>query len=63
MDRWELLLELPGHHADVQALAISQYGDFVITGEPFAVLSLWLLRLEPDLNQEGFKACASTNQA
>lgn len=36
MDRWELLLELPGHHADVQALAISQYGDFVITGGPVA---------------------------
>jgi hypothetical protein len=33
MDRWELLLDLPGHHADVQSLVISQYGDFVVTGE------------------------------
>lgn len=32
MDRWELLLDLPGHHGDVQTLAISQYGDFVVTG-------------------------------
>lgn len=32
MDRWELLLDLPGHHGDVQTLAVSQYGDFVVTG-------------------------------
>lgn len=36
MDRWELLLDLPGHHADVQSLAIAQYGDFVVTGETLA---------------------------
>jgi len=32
MDRWEMLLELPGHHGEVWALAISQYGDFLVTG-------------------------------
>jgi U3 small nucleolar RNA-associated protein 12 len=32
MDRWEMLLELPGHHGEVWALALSQYGDMVLTG-------------------------------
>jgi U3 small nucleolar RNA-associated protein 12 len=33
LDRFEMLLELPGHHAEVWALALSTYGDFIITGE------------------------------
>ena len=33
MDRHEQLLELQGHHGQVWALAVSAYGDFVITGE------------------------------
>jgi U3 small nucleolar RNA-associated protein 12 len=33
LDRWEMLLELPGHHAPVWALGVSAYGDFVVTGE------------------------------
>ena len=33
VDRHEMLMELPGHHAEVWALAVSAYGDFVVTGE------------------------------
>jgi hypothetical protein len=33
LDRFELLLELPGHHAELWCLAVSQFGDFVVTGE------------------------------
>jgi WD40 repeat protein len=33
MDRFEMLLELPGHHGEVWGLAVSTYGDFVVTGE------------------------------
>ncbi len=32
LDRHEMLMEMPGHHAEVWALAVSAYGDFVITG-------------------------------
>ncbi len=32
LDRFELLLELPGHHAEVWSLAVSAFGDFVVTG-------------------------------
>ena len=31
-DKFELLLTLEGHHADVWCLAISNRGDFVVTG-------------------------------
>jgi len=33
VDRHEMLLEMPGHHGEVWALAVSAYGDFVVTGE------------------------------
>jgi U3 small nucleolar RNA-associated protein 12 len=33
LDRNEMLLELAGHHGEVWALAVSAYGDFVVTGE------------------------------
>jgi U3 small nucleolar RNA-associated protein 12 len=33
LDRNEMLLELSGHHGEVWALAVSAYGDFVVTGE------------------------------
>ncbi len=33
LDRNEMLLELSGHHAEVWALAVSAYGDFVMTGK------------------------------
>ena len=33
LDRFELLLELPGHHGELWALGVSQFGDFVVTGE------------------------------
>lgn len=32
LDRFEMLLELPGHHSEVWALAVSAYGDFCMTG-------------------------------
>ena len=32
LDRFEMLLELPGHHSEVWALALSTYGDFCLTG-------------------------------
>ena len=32
MDRFELLLALEGHQADIWCLAVSHLGDFVITG-------------------------------
>jgi hypothetical protein len=32
--RWgfEMLLEMLGHHAEVWALALSTYGDYIVTG-------------------------------
>lgn len=39
VDRFEMLLELPGHHGEVWGVAVSQYGDFVITGECLLLLS------------------------
>lgn len=33
LDRFEMLLELPGHHGQVWALALATYGDYVITGK------------------------------
>jgi hypothetical protein len=32
--RWgfEMLLEMPGHHAEVWALALSTYGEYIVTG-------------------------------
>jgi WD40 repeat protein len=33
LDRFEMLLEMPGHHAEVWALALSTYGDYIVTGE------------------------------
>jgi len=33
MDRFELLLELPAHHGEVWALALSAYGDFLLSGK------------------------------
>jgi U3 small nucleolar RNA-associated protein 12 len=32
LDRFEMLLEMPGHHAEVWALALSTYGDYIVTG-------------------------------
>ena len=32
LDRNELLLEMPGHQGEVWCLAVSAYGDFVMTG-------------------------------
>ena len=37
MDRFEMLLELPGHHGEVWGLAVSSYGDFVMTGKAFII--------------------------
>jgi hypothetical protein len=33
LDRNELLLEMPGHQGEVWCLAVSAYGDFVMSGE------------------------------
>ena len=38
LDRNEMLLELSGHHGEVWALAVSAYGDFVVTGESSSVM-------------------------
>lgn len=38
VDRCELLLELPGHHSEVWALAVAHYGDFIISGEWYGLL-------------------------
>lgn len=46
LDRFEVLLELLGHHAEVWALAVSQYGDFVMTGR---AADLWTAKRSTSL--------------
>lgn len=40
-DKFELLLTLEGHHADVWCLAISNRGDFVVTGSHDRSIRRW----------------------
>ena len=46
-DKFELLLTLEGHHADVWCLAISNRGDFVVTGSHDQSIRRWDRTEEP----------------
>lgn len=46
-DKFELLLTLEGHHADVWCLAISSRGDFVVTGSHDRSIRRWDRTEEP----------------
>ena len=41
-DKFELLLTLEGHHAEVWCLAVSSLGDFVVTGSHDRSLRRWV---------------------
>jgi WD40 repeat protein len=46
-DKFELLLTLEGHHANVQCLAISNRGDFIVTGSHDRSIRRWDRTEEP----------------
>lgn len=46
-DKFELLLTLEGHHADVWCLAISNRGDFLVTGSHDRSIRRWDRTEEP----------------
>lgn len=46
-DKFELLLTLEGHHADIWCLAISNRGDFVVTGSHDRSIRRWDRTEEP----------------
>ena len=46
-DKFELLLTLEGHHADVWCLAISNRGDFIVTGSHDRSIRRWYRTEEP----------------
>ena len=46
-DKFELLLTLEGHHADVWCLAISNRGDFIVTGSHDRSIRRWDRTEEP----------------
>lgn len=46
-DKFELLLTLEGHHADVWCLAISSRGDFIVTGSHDRSIRRWDRTEEP----------------
>eukprot|EP00898_Chlorokybus_atmophyticus_P008490 jgi/Chlat1/8642/Chrsp87S00661 len=51
-DKFELLLTLPGHHAEVWALAISYNGDFIVTGSHDRSIRRWDRTEEPFFVEE-----------
>ena len=40
-DKFELLLTLEGHHADIWCLAVSNRGDFIVTGSHDRSIRRW----------------------
>lgn len=46
-DKFELLLTLEGHHAEVWCLAVSPHGDFLITGSHDRSIRRWDRTEEP----------------
>ena len=46
-DKFELLLTLEGHHADVWCLAVSNRGDFIVTGSHDRSIRRWDRTEEP----------------
>lgn len=46
-DKFELLLTLGGHHAEVWSLAVSTHGDFVVTGSHDRSIRRWDRTDEP----------------
>lgn len=46
-DKFELLLTLEGHHADVWCLAIGNRGDFIVTGSHDRSIRRWDRTEEP----------------
>lgn len=51
-DKFELLLTLEGHHADVWCLAVSDCGDFVVTGSHDRSIRRWDRTEEPFFIEE-----------
>lgn len=46
-DKFELLLTLEGHHSEVSCLAISNHGDFLLTGSLDRSIRRWDRTEEP----------------
>lgn len=46
-DKFELLLTLEGHHAEVWCLAVSSHGDFLVTGSHDRSIRRWDRTEEP----------------
>ena len=51
-DKFELLLTLEGHHAEVWCLAVSSHGDFVVTGSHDRSIRRWDRTEEPFFIEE-----------
>eukprot|EP00210_Caulerpa_lentillifera_P002927 g2794.t1 len=51
-DKFQLLLELPGHHSEVNCLVISQEGEFLFTGSNDRSLKKWSRLEEPFFLEE-----------
>jgi U3 small nucleolar RNA-associated protein 12 len=51
-DKFELLLTLEGHHAEVWCLAVSPHGDFVVTGSHDRSIRRWDRTEEPFFIEE-----------
>ncbi|GLC41201.1 hypothetical protein PLESTB_001527400 [Pleodorina starrii] len=52
LDRFELLLELPGHLGELWCCAVSQFGDFVVTGSHDRSIRRWERTSEPFFVEE-----------
>ncbi|GIL71861.1 hypothetical protein Vretimale_671 [Volvox reticuliferus] len=52
LDRFELLLELPGHSGELWCCAVSQFGDFVVTGSHDRSIRRWERSSEPFFVEE-----------
>lgn len=46
-DKFELLLTLEGHHAEIECLAVSNRGDFIVTGSQDRSIRRWDRTEEP----------------
>lgn len=58
-DKFELLLTLEGHHAEVWCLAVSNRGDFIVTGSHDRSIRRWDRTEEPFFVEVLFIFCFS----
>lgn len=56
-DKFELLLTLEGHHAEVWCLAVSSHGDFLVTGSHDRSIRRWDRTEEPFFIEVGCLPC------